>query len=349
MYKEIESVSTVIARYNIAKELLDLEMQDPSKWNQEKQKVYDENRALFARLTAGDWDRFCSKNYFNELTHIERNKELFHLKVVFKPFGIEKPEYKIISIYKFDILSIIDEDLRKECNNDIKKMCVDSRFTSKITAILENITEIFHKEKMLFWRLEEIENYFNLGEAYLSNLELSRDILEIEEIDSTREYIAYILASNLIEEENNPESKKEAYIRTLYLFNRISDKNWCREVSDEYREYCNFERKIKIKYSYIIRGLEEFEDGKYEDTLTIPYVIFKRMTRHDNIVIPQIDANEVDRKFFIKTDIHLSDIDFRNELVKIHNFINSNGLSLHKSPYKIEYLRVEFIYEENAS
>lgn len=159
-----------------------------------------------------------------------------------------------------------------------------------------------------------------------------------------------MLYTNLIAEEDNTEwdeSKKETYIKNIYFFNRLSDRNWCRKVSDEYREGLdNFERKIKIRYNYLSQGCQEFEDGEYALNLTIPHFFFEKMIGNVNMVIPKIDDREADNyKIEEKTEIEISKTNLCQELEKIHNFMHANKLAFHKLPYKIRELRIERIYE----
>lgn len=188
---KIISISKEIASFNIAKELLLFEMQKAIMWSRERQKIYDNNCKIFEDVSGQEWDRERSEYYFKKFTDDTYTRDLFYIMIAFKVYGIKELEYTNISIPKDLILEILDADLKKEFNNDIKSMSIDSRFISKLIMVLKNIKKIFHKDRIIFWRFEDIGNCFDLCNPSLPNLELSRDILEIKKVETTKE--CYIL------------------------------------------------------------------------------------------------------------------------------------------------------------
>lgn len=319
MNKKLGHVAREIAKFNIAKELLEFENDSAIYWSRETQNLYNNTRRLFADINIYEWNRKTSEQYLNEfIDYIFRNN-LFCVKVAFNVEKCKGKKFKDIYIPMDLILEIFDNEEKVQLLNlDIKNMYNSVTFRCVINDILKILKDIFKKDKINYFEILTISNIIYYPKFNLENLELSRQLLEIRNPSPTKEYLLYMLSSYLIEYEDNTETQ-EKYDRNIYLFNRISNVDWSLELLEEYMlENSKMKDKVKINYNYVLEeaGTDKSETGNSE--IIMPISVFKSMVGNHEMELPYNNSSEI--------EVLIRGTSILEEIKKIHSLMHFEQL-----------------------
>lgn len=322
MNKKLRHVAKEIAKLNIAKELIEFENDSAIYWSRESQDLYNNTRRLFAEINIYEWNRETSEHYLNEFINYIFRSNLFCVKVTFNVEKWKGKEIKDIYIPMDLILELFDNEEKVSFfNSDIKNINNinnDITFRSVINDILKILKDIFRKDKINYFEILNISNIIYYQKFNLENLELSRQLLEIRNPSPTKDYLLYMLSEYLIKYEYNTETQ-EKYDRNIYLFNRISNRDWNLELLEEYMlENSKEKDKVKIKYNYVLEeaGTDKSAIGNAE--IIIPTSIFKSMIGNHEMELPYNNSSEI--------EVLIRGTSILEEIRKIHTFIHFKQL-----------------------